>query len=66
MWGWFSLRPKVSTESCHTLSFLSKEQQLDENMVTSPHRPHEVIHMTEGQMEKEAEQEEVRGDRERP
>nr|KAF6434743.1 tetratricopeptide repeat domain 39B [Molossus molossus] len=57
MWGWFSLRWKVSTESHHTLSSLSKEEQLNEDMVTSAHRPSEVTHMNKGEIEKEAKEE---------
>lgn len=63
MWGWFSLRRKVSTESYRTVQSLSKEQ-LHENLVTPAHRPHRVIHEREGEKEEE-EEEEVRGDRKR-
>lgn len=62
MWGWFSLRKKVSTESYYSVQSLAKEQ-LHQNLVMSAHRPHEVIHEREGEQEKE--EEEVRGGRKR-
>ena len=55
----------MSTEPCEALSSLLKEQQLNENVITPAHRPHEVTHVREGEMEEmaEEEEEEVRGEK---